>query len=485
MNAAAGVAAAVLVITVSQAAAEPRLAGAWVGDMTHEGEVQPIGLELEPVEDGRLLLKVTLPAIHLSHTPLGKVKPEISGNDVKLGPFAFTYDPRTDTLVGAMPEAFVPVYRIPMALRRADKVALPERAAPTGAPATPVWTFDAGAPLWPGATFADGVVYAAGDDGRVHALEARTGKARWAFTAGGRVRSRVTAAGDVVYFQADDGYLYKLVAATGALVYRVQVAAKPAERLPFDNPKSRYDRFASDVLVADGRVYVGTHDGTLLALEPAHGTTVFAFAADDSILAAPAVSGGRAYFGSYDGHVYAVDARTGVLAWRRDTRKPVVSTPAPDGGLVVVGNRAYDLLGLDAATGEVAWKRYVWNSWVESSASVRDGVAYVGSSDAAYVAAVQTKDGRERWRADVHGWAWGQPAVTPARVYAGVASQVGYLAAHRAGLVALDRATGQAVWRYAIPAPPSGPYGFPGSPAAGAGLVFATGLDGKVYAFAE
>jgi outer membrane protein assembly factor BamB len=162
-----------------------------------------------------------------------------------------------------------------------------------------------------------------------------------------------------------------------------------------------------------------------------------------------------------------------------------VSTPAPAGDRIVVGNRAYDLLGLDARTGEPAWTRYIWFSWVESSALVRDGVAYVGSSDAAAVYAFDAATGERRWKADVFGWAWGQPAVTGDRVFAGTASQAGYLAGHRGMVVALDRATGRPVWHYpAVPAP-TGAYGFPGSPAVGEGLVFVTGLDGTVYAFPQ
>jgi outer membrane protein assembly factor BamB len=149
----------------------------------------------------------------------------------------------------------------------------------------------------------------------------------------------------------------------------------------------------------------------------------------------------------------------------------------------VVGNRCYDLLGLTAATGEVAWKRYVWFSWIESSATIRDGVAYVGSSDAASLGAFDVRTGRPRWQADVHGWAWGQPAVTDARVYLGTSSQTGYPSGHRAGIMALERATGRAAWRFESPAAASGAFGFPGSPALGDGLVFVSGLDGRLYAF--
>ena len=68
-----------------------------------------------------------------------------------------------------------------------------------------------------------------------------------------------------------------------AETWRVRVVAKPVERLPFDNPKSRFDRFGSDVTVAGGRLYLGTHDGHVLALDAATGARVWDFAAGDSV----------------------------------------------------------------------------------------------------------------------------------------------------------------------------------------------------------
>jgi outer membrane protein assembly factor BamB len=484
--------AAVLVLSLvaGSSSAEPpvtaaELVGVWAGTLTHAGETEPFALELEPGADGKVLLRMSVPVAHLDRAPLGRVDAQIQGQEVHMGPFAFRYDREAKTLSGLAPKDLVPLYEIPLTLHRVERFDVPPRP-PMAAPlASPVWTFEAGSPLWAGATFADGVVYAGGQDGRLHAVEARSGKQRWSFRAGGPIRTRATVAGADIYFQADDGYLYKLSVASGEERFRVRVVDKPIERLPFDNPKSRYDRFGSDVTVAGGRLYLGTHDGRVLSVDPERGEKLWEFASGDSVLAAPGVADGRVVLGSFDGHVYALDAATGTLVWKRDTRGAVVSTPAVAGDRVVVGNRSYDLLGLDARTGEPAWTRYIWFSWVESSATVRDGVAYVGSSDAAAVYAFDVRAGERRWKADVFGWAWGQPAVTDTRVYAGTASQKDYLAGHQGLVVALDRATGRPVWHYVAEPSAKGPYGFPGSPAVGEGLVFVTGLDGRVYAFAQ
>jgi outer membrane protein assembly factor BamB len=469
----------------AQAVTAAELAGTWAGTLTHAGETEPFALALEPGADGKVLLRMSVPVAHIDSAPIGRVPAEIRGEEVKLGPFAFRYDREAGTLSGTAPRDLVPVYDIPLTLRRVDRLDVPARAEMAAPVAKPAWTFEAGSPLWAGATVAGGTVYAGGEDGRLHALDAGTGKEKWVFGAGGPIRTRPTLDGAALYFQADDGFLYALETVSGRERWRVRVVEKPVERLPFDNPKSRYDRFGSDVAVANGRLYLGTHDGRVLALDPARGVQAWAFATGDSVLAAPAVDAGRVVFGSFDGHVYALDATSGALLWKRDTRGAVVSTPAVAGDRVVVGNRAYDLLGLDARTGEPAWTRYIWFSWVESSAVVRDGVAYVGSSDAAAVYAFDARSGERRWKADVHGWAWGQPAVTERRVYAGTATQPGYLAGHKAMVVALDRATGRPAWHYLAEATAKGAYGFPGSPAVGEGRVFVTGLDGKVYAFDE
>jgi outer membrane protein assembly factor BamB len=460
------------------------LAGAWWGTLSHDGESTPVGLEIEPGDDGTALIKLSSPIVHIRHAPLGRGPLQIQGDAVKVGPFAFTYDRAVRTLTGTVPEGLAPIYKLPMVLRHVDRLDLPERPEPDAAVVTPAWTFDAGAPLWPGTSFADGVVYAGAEDGRLHALDAARGTERWSFKAGGPIRSRAVLAGGRLYFQADDGIVYALDRDTGTEQWRTRLVETPIVRLPPSDPKSRFDRFASDVAVAKGRLYVGTHDGRLVCLD-GQGRTVWQFSSGDSVLAAPALDAGRVYFGSYDGSVYALEAATGRQLWKRDTGKPVVSTPAIAGDRVIVGSRSYDLFGLDAQTGAVAWKRYLWFSWVESSPVVREGIVYVGSSDAAALYAFDARSGRPRWKTDVWGWAWGQPAVSDGRVYVATSALGGYLVDHHAGVMAVERASGRPVWRYLASPVPDKAYGFTGSTSRGAGRVYVAGLDGRVYAFPE
>jgi len=484
---------ATLVLAASLAAQAPpsppphdmdALLGTWAGVVEHAGENAPIAFTFERKgEDVRTV--VTIPAFH-GRAGLGPAKRV--GDRIETGGLTLDYDSATESLTATLPKDFVPRYEPRLTLKRAAAFPLPPRPEPQAPLREPLWSADLGAPLWADAAFRDGRVFVGGEDGRLHALEARTGRVLWSFKTGGAIRARAAFVGADVVVPSDDGFLYR-VDARGGERWRVRLG-DPVKRVPISDPKSRYETRAPAVTPVGDRLFVGTSAGQVLALGAAHGERLWEFKAGDTIATAPTVADGRVYVGSFDKHVYALRASDGGLLWKYDTGDAATSDVAILGNDVVVGSRSYDLERLDARTGRPRWKKYVWFSWVESSPTVFDGTIYVGTSDAARVLAVDPATGRSLWEADAYGSAWSKPAVTATRVYEAVAGVVPYSAPHRGAVVAFERATGQLAWWYQAKAPEPAPqertaYGFPASVAIGDGMVFAPSLDGKLLAFAQ
>jgi outer membrane protein assembly factor BamB len=469
---------------------EDAVIGTWTGVAEHGGETSPIALEFARTSSGDVRAVAALPAIH-SRVGWGRLK--IDGGRVTVGPVVFEFDQSSQNLTAILPAAIVPRHQVRVTLHRDREMRGSSEFAVRDIPAPvrqPLWTADLQSPIWSDIVVRKGQVVVGADDGRLHALDASSGAIRWTFVAGGAIRARPVFAGSDIVVQADDGWLYRIDGATGRQRWRVQVNSTPVKRLALDDAASRYETHASAATVDRDRIYVGTHDGALLALHADSGRLVWTFKTGDAVVASPVVDSGRVYCGSFDHYLYALDAASGALIWKHDAGEAVTSTVAVYHSNVLVGSRSYDFEALDAMRGTPVWTKYFWFSWVESSPAVADHVAFIGSSDAAKLFAIDAVTGRTLWEADAGGSAWGQPAVTDSTVYAGVAGVTHYLAPHRGTVIAVDRTTGRPRWWFPAREPdsPQGvmtPYGFAGSVAAAGNRVFAGGLDGRVYAFAQ
>ena len=58
----------------------------------------------------------------------------------------------------------------------------------------------------------------------------------------------------------------------------------------------------------------------------------------------PAIAGGRVYVGSNDGRLYALDLTTGKVAWEHDEGAAITASPALASGRIVIGSTAGRLL---------------------------------------------------------------------------------------------------------------------------------------------
>lgn len=147
-----------------------------------------------------------------------------------------------------------------------------------------LWTFEPQRPFLPTApTTAAGLVFIAGDDGAVRALDAVTGGPRWTFYTAGSILQPPTIADGRAYVGSGDGFVYCLDVGSGELLWRFR-AAPVERRIPVYGSLSSTWPVHSGVLVRDGVAY--------------------------------AAAGIIDYDGTF---VYALDARTGRIIWQNDS----------------------------------------------------------------------------------------------------------------------------------------------------------------------
>ena len=136
------------------------------------------------------------------------------------------------------------------------------------------------------------------------------------------------------------------------------------------------------------------HEGSEPAGEPA-GEIVWRFTDGTPIRSSPAVVGGRVYFGTADHRVVAVDAETGDRVWEHSVTGPVDWPVAVAGGMVFAGLRDARVIALDSETGELRWE-FRTSGPIHNSPVVDRGELYVGSDDFG-IYALDAKTGEERW----------------------------------------------------------------------------------------
>ena len=256
----------------------------------------------------------------------------------------------------------------------------------------------------------------------------------------------------------------------------------------------------SSPAIAGDRLYFGSSDHCLYALDLATGALKWKFKSEGRIASSPAVSAGLVYFGSYDGNFYAVDAATGQLKWKFQTggerrfaakhlhgAEPAsemmpdpfdsyLSSPVVWNGEVYFGSGDTNVYALDAASGNLKW-RFKTGDVVHASPAISGGTLFVGSWDSFFYA-LNAGSGKEIWPfktgedPDTHNQVGIQSS-------AAVADGVVYFGCRDSKFYAVDAATGKERWSYSN----KGSWVI-SSPAVRDGKVyFATSDTGLLHAF--
>lgn len=459
------------------------LEGAWTGTVTApQGEVAGIGFEFYRSARGALTFRLHFPAMFTHGAPLGlPVEKDPAGHYTIPAPISAKLTLAGDHLTGTFTTA-----ELPLDLHRGAAFP-PPLPTPDHPPAPPaLWRYPLGPGTWAPPVADDGVIYVGGGDGRFHAVRAADGTPLWVWPGTTAIDGRAALDATAVYFLDTRFNLVALDRRTGGLRWRLPLHNEfLAGGSAPDNPT--FNHRAATPLVHDGVLYIGSSDGGLYAVNPAHGSALWRHDARAPVFSGISLQGNDTLmFGTMDGSVVLLDRHTRREKLRARTGGGVVTTPVIAGKQLIAGSRDYLLHAFDPADGSPAWRFSYWFSWIESTPALRDGLLYLGGSDYARVSAIDPRTGRAAWSTIVHGMTWGTPLVTERHVFTGTVNQnlLGTLIAHRAGLVKLDRATGAVLWRLALPDAAEGRFaGYAGGPVLADGKVIAAGLDGILSAY--
>lgn len=157
------------------------------------------------------------------------------------------------------------------------------------------------------ATDGEAVFLSVFDQGRVVAFNAGTGKRLWAAQADGRIFGTAVSTQTHLFIGSQDKYFYCLDKKTGKQVWKFQT-------------KSRVE---SGCVVDDKHVYFGSCDGSVYCLSQADGKERWHFDTDrypdgtkSSIYSVPVLRQGAVYFAAGEGQFYAITAETGMARAR-------------------------------------------------------------------------------------------------------------------------------------------------------------------------
>jgi outer membrane protein assembly factor BamB len=265
----------------------------------------------------------------------------------------------------------------------------------------------------------------AADNGNLYALDMKTQKPQWVFHTQGAISSTPAIANGVVYFLSRDGHFYAISLADGSLLWRFATLGEryfsahgmygsPLNATPVIDP---WDFYLSSPLVENGKVYFGSSDEHVYALDAKTGALQWRFKTGGVVHSSPAFADNIIVIGSWDSATYALDASTGKEIWRFQGKSEqqytilmgVQASPTVEKDSVYIGSRDGYFYSLDLHSGKLRWSYSADNSWVLSTAAIDEDNVYIGTSDTGLLLALNKNTGKESYRITTRNWTYSSP----------------------------------------------------------------------------
>jgi outer membrane protein assembly factor BamB len=318
---------------------------------------------------------------------------------------------------------------------------------------------------------AGGTLYIGAGDGKLYAIDSRTGDVHWTADIGAEIywASPTIAKDGTIYIGSQD---------------LVAVAPDGTERWRFraPDPCITPPRVESTAVVGpDGTIFIGA-SCSMYALDPTNGAVKWSYDLAMTIESTPSLGDDGTLFVAARG-VVALEAKTGAKRWAwMPTHKVGWASPTlDDHGMLFVGSLDDDfgapgdsgrlIYGIEAATLATKWTFETASDWIYSTPAIGcDGTVLVGADDHRLYA-LDPERGLSKWSYETPGMVWSSPTVD--------AHGVVYLGTRGGTVVALDPRDGSTRWSYE-----TGATDITSSVVIGRdGSLYVATLDGTVFAF--
>ena len=200
------------------------------------------------------------------------------------------------------------------------------------------------------------------------------------------------------------------------------------------------DAIESSAAIVDGRVYIGSMDGTFYVLNLDDGKIVWKKQFEGGITVTPLVVGDVVYLGDGLGIFRALATRDGKSIWQYDTQSEIHSSANTDGKHVLFGACDSRLHCLDASTGKAVWT-FQTEGQVYSTPTIIEGKTFVSGCDEIF-RVIDIATGKETVALEMGGYTSASPAALGGRVFVGTFS---------CEVLAIDWRAGKKVWSFENP----------------------------------
>ena len=197
----------------------------------------------------------------------------------------------------------------------------------------------------------------------------------------------------------------------------------------------------SSPAIADGVVYAGAMNGTLVALDLATGKLRWKYSTGGPLgigESSPAVATGVVYVGDLDGVVHAVNATDGTRIWTFKTGSEVKASPIVVNGLVDHRVRTTRISTRSTrGPARLRWK-FQTKGQVHATPAVQGDLLFLAGCDELF-RAIRIADGRQMYEIPTGAYTGASPVVDGDRAYLGTFDYE---------VIALDLKARKVLWRY-------------------------------------